>query len=198
MSSAPLPSATSQPVESGSLLVAMPMLRDANFQRTVVYIIDHDDDGTLGVVLTQPSTVDVLDLLPQWWDLAASPRRVHVGGPCERNTALGLAVGDPRADLLGLRHVSGNPGAGVFLVDLDADPKTVSKHCSALRIYAGYSGWSAGQLADEIAEGAWVVLPSVPDDLVVDEGVDLWRVVLGRQNGRLAFLSTCPEDPSLN
>lgn len=197
-SSSSLPSPAPEPVESGSLLVAMPLLRDPNFRRTVVYVVDHDATGTLGLVLTQPSSVDVLDLLPQWWELAASPRRVHVGGPCERNAALALAVGVPGVEAPGLRRVAGSVNAAVYLVDLDAEPESIARHCTGLRVFAGYSGWGPGQLDDEITEGAWIVLPGLPGDLVVDDGVDLWRRVLARQGGRLAFLSTCPDDPTLN
>src|SRR4051812_2053702 len=96
--------AAPETIEPGCLLVAMPLLRDPNFTRTVIYVLDHDETGTLGVVLTQPSTVDVLDLLPQWWELAAAPRRVYVGGPVERNSALALAVA--ANDAPGLKRVA--------------------------------------------------------------------------------------------
>ena len=71
-------------VEPGVLLVASPMLGDPNFRRTVVYVLDHRPDGTVGVVLNRPSDVTLLDVLPQWFDLASAPRTLFVGGPVGR------------------------------------------------------------------------------------------------------------------
>lgn len=182
------------PVATGVLLVAMPVLTDPNFDRTVVYVVDHGDTGTLGVVLNRPSDTELLDVLPGWWSLAAAPRTFHVGGPCETNTALCLGVGNPPTGIPGLRPVA----QPVHLVDLDADPKITGAVLDRLRIFAGYAGWAPGQLAAEIAAQAWAVVPSEPGDVVSETGAVLWRTVLRRQRGRLALLSAYIEDPSLN
>lgn len=182
------------PVRSGVLLVAMPALTDPNFDRTVVYVVDHGEHGTLGVVLNRPSETDLLEVLPGWWSLAAAPRTFHVGGPCERDTALCLGVGNPSADIPGLRPVA----SAVHLVDLDADPAVTGAGLDQLRVFAGYAGWGPGQLAAEIAATAWAVVASDPADVVGESGVALWRRVLRRQPGPLALLSAWTEDPSLN
>lgn len=182
------------PVRSGDLLVAMPVLTDPNFDRTVVYVVDHGEHGTLGVVLNRPSDTDLLEVLPGWWSLAAAPRTFHVGGPCERETALCLGVGNPPSDVPGLRPVA----QPVHLVDLDADPAVTGAVLDRLRIFAGYAGWGPDQLAAEIAVQAWAVVPSRPSDVVSEAGAGLWRSVLRRQGGRLALLSAYTEDPSLN
>jgi hypothetical protein len=65
-------------------------------------------------------------------------------------------------------------------------------------VYAGYSGWSPGQLEAEIDEGAWYVLPAQPGDVFAADPDALWRQVLRRQEGDLAFLATYPDDPTLN
>ncbi|HET6392691.1 MAG TPA: YqgE/AlgH family protein [Blastococcus sp.] len=184
-------------VQPGALLVAMPALTDPTFAGTVVYVLDHSDNGTLGVVLGRPSQVEIRDVLPGWCDLAVAPGVFHVGGPCEADTALCLAVSpDPVAeDGSPLRRVAGT----VHLVDLDSDPADLQEELSGLRVFAGYAGWSPGQLAGEIAEGAWACVPGRPDDVLSQaSGPDLWRAVLGRQTGRLAVLSTAPADPSVN
>ena len=180
----------------GSLLVAMPALADDNFTGSVVYVLDHGDNGTLGVVLGQPSEVQIRDVLPGWCDLAVEPGVFHVGGPCEADTALCLAVGAPRPGATeALRPVA----AGVHLVDLDADPEALVGQLSGLRVFAGYAGWSAGQLAAELAEGSWACIPGRPDDVLSSRsGTGLWRSVLRRQSGRLAVLSTAPVDPTAN
>jgi putative AlgH/UPF0301 family transcriptional regulator len=183
-------------VRPGSLLVAMPALADPTFAGTVVYVLDHSATGTLGVVLGRPSQVDIRDVLPGWSDLAVDPRVFHVGGPCETDTALCLAVcTDADGGDGPLRRVAGD----VHLVDLDSDPADMRAELDGLRVFAGYAGWSPGQLAGELAEGAWACVPGEPGDVLSDaSGPELWRGVMGRQSGRLAVLSTAPADPSVN
>jgi putative transcriptional regulator len=181
-------------VRAGSLLVAMPALSDPTFAGTVVYVLDHSDNGTLGVVLGRPSQVEIRDVLPGWCALAVEPCVFHVGGPCETDTALCLAVGLVPAEDSGLRRVAGD----VHLVDLDSDPAELPE-LDGLRVFAGYAGWSAGQVAGEIVEGAWACVPGRPDDVLSTlAGPELWREVMGRQSGRLAVLSTAPADPAAN
>ena len=179
----------------GGLLVALPSLSDPTFAGTVVYVLDHSDTGTLGVVLGRPSAVEIRDVLPGWCDLAVEPGVFHVGGPCETDTALCLATTSRSAPVEGLRPVAGP----VHLVDLDAEPSQLADHLTGLRVFAGYAGWSPGQLAAEIADGAWACVPGRPEDVLSQAaGPDLWRAVMGRQRGRLAVLSTAPADPSAN
>jgi putative transcriptional regulator len=184
-------------VGPGSLLVAMPSLTDPTFAGTVVFVLDHSDTGTLGVVLGRPSQVEIRDVLPGWCDLAVEPGVFHVGGPCETDTALCLATCPTASaeDRSPLRRVAGD----VYLIDLDSDPAELQDELTGLRVFAGYAGWSPGQLAGEIAEGAWACVPGHPDDVLSPAaGPDLWRSVMGRQTGRLAVLATAPADPSSN
>ncbi|MGY1724897.1 YqgE/AlgH family protein [Blastococcus sp. SYSU DS0533] len=182
-------------VRAGALLVAMPALTEPTFAGSVVYVLDHSDTGTLGVVLGQPSQVEIRDVLPGWCDLAVEPGVFHVGGPCETDTALCLGTASSGAEVTGLRPVAGD----VHLVDLDGDPDALIGQLTGLRVFAGYAGWSPGQLAGEIAEGAWACVPSRPGDVLSDlSGPELWRRVVGRQRGRLAVLSTATADPTVN
>jgi putative AlgH/UPF0301 family transcriptional regulator len=173
--------------------VALPSLSDPAFAGTVVFVLDHSDNGTLGVVLGRPSTVEIRDVLPGWCDLAVEPGVFHVGGPCETDTALCLATSALPVE--GLRPVAGD----IHLVDLDSDPAAMAGRLAGLRVFAGYAGWSPGQLAAEIAEGAWACVPGRSGDVFGDAaGPQLWRAVMGRQTGRLAVLSTAPADPGAN
>jgi putative transcriptional regulator len=185
-------------VRPGSLLVAMPSLTDPTFAGAVVYVLDHSAAGTIGVVLGRPSEVRISDVLPGWSELAVEPGVFHVGGPCETDTALCLATrtGDGPLDAdSGLRQVAGV----VHLVDLDSDPDGLDGEIGGLRVFAGYAGWSAGQLAAELAEGAWACVAGNPGDVLASAGgPELWRAVLRRQSGRLAVLSTAAADPSAN
>ena len=185
-------------VRPGSLLVALPALTDPTFAGSVVYVLDHSDTGTIGVVLGRPSEVRIGDVLPGWSELAVAPEVFHVGGPVEADTALCLATrrgSTPLPADSGLRQVAG----AVHLVDLDSDPDALAGEIGGLRVFAGYAGWSNGQLAGEIAEGAWACVAGLPGDVLTGAaGPELWRSVLRRQAGRLGVLSTAPADPSAN
>ncbi|WP_280891425.1 YqgE/AlgH family protein [Streptomyces sp. LBL] len=183
---------------TGRLLVATPALADPNFDRAVVLLLDHDEEGSLGVVLNRPTPVDVGDILEGWAGLAGEPGVVFQGGPVSLDSALGVAVipGGGSADRtpLGWRRVHGAIG----LVDLEAPPELLASALGSLRIFAGYAGWGPGQLEDELVEGAWYVVESEPGDVSSPSPERLWREVLRRQRNELAMVATYPDDPSLN
>lgn len=184
-------------VAPGSLLVAAPGLTDPNFRRTVVYMIEHRDRGSLGVVLNRPSEVQVRDVLPGWAPLASQPHAVFVGGPVDGETALCLAAlrtGQDPASVRGLVAVRGP----VALVDLESDPRALTERLRGLRVFAGYAGWDAEQLADEISRGDWIVVPALPDDVLAGNETGLWEHVLRRQGMPLALLATYPVDVRRN
>lgn len=186
---------TASGLMTGRLLVASPLLGDPNFAQAVILLIEHTADrGALGVVLNRPTPVDVAEVLPIWEPYASGPGVLFQGGPVGLDNALALAAVPGSQEPLGWQRVT--PGLG--LVDLDAPPEVLAGELSAMRIFAGYAGWGRGQLEDEVAEGAWFVVPARPSDAFVDEPDSLWRAVLRRQGGDLAMLSTYVEDPSLN
>lgn len=169
----------------GRLLVATPLLIDPNFWRTVVLLLQHDEEGSIGVVLNRPTVERVETHIPDWGPVAAKPGIVHFGGPVDPRVAIGLATG-----------IDGEPSGvpGLSLVDLEAPPGTAP---AEVRVYSGYSGWGGGQLEAEIAEGSWYVVPASPDD-PFDRPEGQWSRVLRRQKGHLALVSTFPDDVDLN
>lgn len=184
-------------VAPGTLLVAAPGLLDPNFRRTVVYIIEHRERGTLGVVLNRPSEVSLRDVLPGWEPLSSRPRSVFVGGPVEEHTALCLAALRAGNDPDKVRGLVGVRGP-VALVDLDGDPAALAPRLRGLRVFAGYSGWDAGQLDEEITRGDWIVVPALPDDVTAGHDSDLWGRVLRRQGMPISLLATFPVDVRTN
>ncbi|MGX2996936.1 YqgE/AlgH family protein [Streptomyces sp. JNUCC 64] len=182
---------------TGRLLVATPALADPNFDRAVVLLLDHDEEGSLGVVLNRPTPVDVGDVLADWGALAGEPGVVFQGGPVSLDSALALAVvpgGSGETAPLGWRPVHGAIG----LVDLETPPELLAAALGSLRIFAGYAGWGPGQLEAELREGAWYLVESEPGDVSSPTPERLWRAVLRRQRGELAMIATYPDDPSLN
>lgn len=180
----------------GRLLVATPLLVDPHFAHTVVLLLDHDDDGSLGVVLNRPTAVAVSSVLADWSNSVTAPEVLFEGGPVSTDAALALAsvpVG-PASEPVGFRRLFGATG----LIDLDTPREVLAPALTKLRVFAGYAGWGSGQLAAEVEEGSWYVVDSRPDDVFTAEPGRLWSRVLRRQPGELAWVSTKPLDPTLN
>jgi putative transcriptional regulator len=184
-------------VRAGSLLLANTDLLEPTFRRSVIYVVEHNDGGTLGVVLNRPSETAVYNVLPQWAKVAARPKTMFIGGPVKRDAALclgSLRAGVEPQGVPGLRHVSGR----MVMVDLDADPDALAPALEGVRIFAGYSGWTIGQLEGEIDRDDWIVLSALPSDVLFEQRADLWARVLRRQPLPLSMLATHPIDISRN
>lgn len=186
----------SGPPEQGALLVASPSLADPNFFRSVVFLLAHDADGTLGVVLNRPSDMPVDEVVPAWDDLAATPRVLFTGGPVQPNAAIciGRTERPEAAEAAGFAALVGSLGT----VDLHVEPEHLEVPLAEVRVFAGYAGWGEGQLYDEIAAGAWYVLEATNDDVLCDDPEHLWARVLRRQGGLLSAVARYPTDPSTN
>lgn len=179
---------------TGQLLVATPSLLDPNFARGVIFILDHDEEGALGVVINRPSELPLVAVLPSWAHAVSEPSLLFSGGPVAQDSALAIGLSTGTGPQAGFKPLIGEYG----LVDLDAAPVDLTPDLAGVRIFSGYAGWSPGQLEVEIAEGSWYVVAALARDLLDPEPESLWRTVLRRQPGELAFLSTLPDDPTMN
>jgi putative transcriptional regulator len=187
----------------GRLLVAAPPLVDPNFDRTVVLILEHGDEGGLGLVLNRRSETTIDDVFPEWRELVSSPAVVFAGGPVSTDAVIALAR---RRHERGSATVDGggddddfvNVVDGLGTIDLADDPLGVGASLTSLRVFAGYAGWAPGQLEAELVQGAWFVVTMESGDPFVDAPERLWRDVLRRQRGRLALFSNYPEDATVN
>jgi putative transcriptional regulator len=178
----------------GKLLVAAPIMREPTFARTVVSVLEHTDDGALGVVINRPGDASLIDVVPPVAELASQPAVLFAGGPVEPQAAIALGVVTTGAAPDGWRPVI-HP---LVTVDLDVDPVVLAMSLRELRVFAGYAGWSAGQLESEIAQGAWYVVESLPLDAFDALPDRLWSAVLRRQKWPLSAVATCPVDPTMN
>ncbi|MCB0953543.1 MAG: YqgE/AlgH family protein [Microthrixaceae bacterium] len=175
------------------LLVSVPALPDDNFDRTVVYMIDHEDSGAIGVVLNRPTGSEVPEELrigPAW----ASPPVVFSGGPVSPEAVIMLG----RRQLGARQRGASAVGGTVAVLSADAVADREVEGVDLLRAYAGYAGWGPSQLDGELSAGVWVVLDALPDDVFSAEPQNLWRRVLSRGGGRLAAIARHPDDPSVN
>lgn len=175
----------------GSLLVATPRLDDPNFTRTVIVMLEHSEEGALGLVLNRPTDLPVVDAVPEWADQVADPEVVFGGGPVQPGAAFVLGERPVAERTDGFELVFEQIGV--------VDPYGEAPHdVGRVRVFSGYAGWSAGQLEGEIAEDAWWVLPAEPEDVFAPRPEDLWFDVLARQPGRLRWYANYPDDPAVN
>lgn len=191
----------------GRLLVAEPTLDDPNFRRTVVYLIEHSEGGALGLVLNRPGEVPVHEAVPVWAPYVDGIEYVFVGGPVSPEGAICLArcpSAGPQESLFEgtpehepdelFKPITTTIGA----VDLHGDPSDAPGGISAMRIFAGYAGWSGGQLELELESGGWYIVDARDDDVFTDRPEQLWRDVLARQRGALRAVAFHPDDPRVN
>ena len=174
---------------AGQLLVASPRLVDPNFARTVVVLLNHDDQGAMGLVINRPTEMSVADYLPEWVDRLASPPVVFYGGPVEQSVAIGLRESHGAGE-------GATPIAGLGMVNFQEDEEEQKE--GRVRVFAGYAGWGPGQLEEEIEEESWITLPAFARDVFSAAPDELWAEVLSRQGGQIALLASMPLDPELN
>jgi putative transcriptional regulator len=184
---------------AGKLLVASPTLESPTFFRTVIAMLEHNREGALGVVINRPGDASLLEVVPPVADIASAPAVLFSGGPVEPNVAIALGVVEPSVMSGGLQSEAWRPVVGPLVtVDLDYDPTHLAASLTDLRVFAGYAGWTGGQLEAEIADGAWFVVDRFPGDAFVDFPDRLWSSVLRRQPWPLRAVADFPIDPTMN
>jgi putative transcriptional regulator len=174
----------------GQLLVSSPALVDPNFRRTVVLIAHHDEDGAMGLVLTRPSDVKVVDAVPALEGVVEEGAVVSVGGPVQPEAFMVLC------DFEDVDEAAARVIGDVGFMPAEAEPEELS--IRRMRVFAGYAGWGAGQLEDELEEPSWIVVAAEPEDAFVTDPDALWRTALHRKGGKYTLIASMPFDPSLN
>jgi putative transcriptional regulator len=176
----------------GQLLVAAPSLQDPNFFRTVVLIVEHNEEGAMGIVLNRATDTGLDEAVPDLLDVPGIEETVHAGGPVQPHTVILVAeFTDPEAET---PLVVGSVGVVGADTDLDELPASIIRG----RAFAGYAGWGPGQLEGEVGEEAWFTVQPLPEDLLADEPDSLWSSVLERKGGWHRVVARMPADPSLN
>ena len=176
----------------GQLLIAGPSLEDPNFWRTVVLVVEHNEDGALGLVLNRPSETTVGEVVPQLAELVDPAEEVLVGGPVQPGSVIVLAdFQEPEAAALIAFD-------GVGVMGSDAEPADLVTRVRTARAFAGYAGWGPGQLDGEVERGDWILEPARVHDAFSTSPRELWVDVLSRKGGSYALLARMPEDPSTN
>jgi putative transcriptional regulator len=166
---------------------------DGNFRRTVVYLTEYNDKGALGFILNRPLDYKVEDLVldfPQFNDLA------FFGGPVATNTIHYIhKVGHILDDSVEINEGIFWGGDFTKLKTLISEKLITEKD---IRFYVGYSGWSAGQLEDEIINGAWIIAQIDSNYIFKFKNIDLWKKVLENKGDNYEIIAQMPETFYLN
>ncbi|MDP8943683.1 MAG: YqgE/AlgH family protein [Actinomycetota bacterium] len=176
----------------GQLLIAHPRLLDPNFERTVVLVVEHGDEGAMGLVLNRRSLVPVAKAAPELAGLVDPLEPVHVGGPVAPDGLIVLAEFEDPSDAALI--VSGDFG----LVGAEEEHGAMTGVTRRARVFAGHAGWAPGQLDAELEADGWIVERPEPDEILSEEPESLWGAVLDRKGGQYALLARMPPDPSVN
>ena len=164
-------------VKKGVLLVASPSLNDPNFRETVVLIVEHGSEGTLGLILNRSTKVLLSEALPDLTVLKGTSYRLFAGGPVQPTLLLLLfRLKDPPADARSVFdgvYVGGTPKVLEGII-------TRAKPTETFRVFAGFASWAPGQLGYEMLQGAWATLPPDSSDIFDKDPATLWQDCLSR------------------
>lgn len=178
--------------EKGCLLISEPHLPDNNFDRSVIYLCEHNEKGSFGLVLNKSSEFSLGELVPQ----IDSSFNVGIGGPVENNTLHYLHRNSPMIDS-SITLGDNIKWGGDFTQIIDWIKSDGLEE--DILFFVGYSGWSEGQLQEEIERNSWIVFPDATEQLVFDtRRNNLWKAVLKEMGGRFSVFANYPSDPRLN
>ncbi len=181
-------------LHEGQLLVASSRLLDNNFVKTVILMVQHSDQGALGLVVNRPTSKTVEEL---WREVSDSPCQsrhpTYLGGPVSGPL---MAVHTSRK----FAEIEILPGVFFTAKKENLDQLVLQKK-HPFKIFAGHAGWGPGQLEHEIEEGAWIVAPASAEFVFFD-GTDLWEEVTKQRDRSMLEsvlkIKNIPEDPSVN
>jgi putative transcriptional regulator len=181
-------------LEKGSILISEPFIEDPNFKRSVVLLVEHNEEGSVGFVLNQRTDLAVNMVMEE---LSSVTTSLFQGGPVEQDR---LNYIHTREDIEGSDEIL--PGiyfGGQFEHILTALDQGIY-NTKEFKFFIGYSGWAPGQLASEIEEKSWIVASLNSQDIIDHDLIenDLWKKAIQRSGGKNILLANSPDAPYLN
>jgi len=184
-------------VTPGCFLISRPAMLDPNFDGTVVMVCTHDEDGTVGLTINRPLDVPMEQVLPDADYLHDAGVPLLWGGPVGTDavhvlsSASSSSLEDDAEDTLPLLP-GVNFGGGLELV------REVFQSKGHLRFFLGYSGWSPGQLDEELAADGWFVVPGDVAEVWTSDWRLLWERLMAKLNPEFGWMREIPENPEVN
>ena len=177
----------------GKILISEPFLRDATFGRSVILLIDHTDEGTMGLIINKPLPIFVNDIIKEFKYIDDIP--LYKGGPVATDTLFYLHT---LADIPGAIPIS----KGLYLNgDFDEIKKYIlqgNKVDRYIRFFLGYSGWESEQLSTELKENTWLVSKEENAYLMNGDTKDMWKQALEKLGSKYETWSRFPQVPTFN
>ncbi len=182
------------PPGKGDLLISEPYLPDPNFERSVILLCEHNEEGSFGFVLNQKSKLSLAEVIE---DAPDAELPLFIGGPVQQDTLhfihRSAKLSEESREIAEGVYWGGDFEQLLFLLD------TGQISADEVRIFIGYSGWSPGQLVDELEAKSWIVNKNTRPEFIFDYSYDeLWREILKNMGGRYRMFSNFPTDPRLN
>lgn len=175
------------------MLISEPFLPDPNFERTVVLLCEHNEEGSFGFVINKPSILKIAEVMEEASHLDDI---VFVGGPVQQDT---LHFLHRNTSITNAVKIQDDIYWGGDFQSLMTQLNTSVIKSADIRFYLGYSGWGQGQLESELQEDSWIVCDFVDDALLFDtDPTVIWKKALDNMGGRFSVYSNYPVDPRLN
>jgi putative transcriptional regulator len=179
--------------EKGRLLASEPYLADPNFERTIILLTEHNHEGSVGFVLNKPSESSVTEIME---DIKNIHSTVYIGGPVQQDTLHFIHRNPDISDSIEVTEGifwGGNFDQILLFIE------TKQLNVSDIKFFLGYSGWSPGQLEEELNLNSWIVSNQVTQDLIFETPSEMmWKKSLQSLGGRFSVYSNYPVDPSMN
>lgn len=180
-------------VQRGRLLLSEPYLADPNFERTVILLTEHNEEGSVGFILNKPSESRVSEVME---DLQGFDARIFIGGPVQQDTLHFIHRFSGLEDAIEIGqglYWGGNFEQLVSLIE------TEQLSITDIKFFLGYSGWATGQLDEELKINSWIVSDRSTQELIFETDPDaMWKKALQDLGGRFSVYSNYPADPRMN
>lgn len=183
-------------LKKGIFLIADPKLRDPNFSQTVILLCEHNDQGTLGVVVNRPTTLRLSEAIPNLDGAHSTSDVIYSGGPVQPDHIMTLYRADEQVPES--EHVADGMYLGGSLAILEDMLASSSSSTHSIRAYVGYAGWSSNQLESELGESSWKLVPADQKFVFDMEPARVWSTLLASLGEEYAIYASMPADPTMN
>jgi putative transcriptional regulator len=177
----------------GKALVAEPFLRDENFRRSIVFLVEHNDDGTIGFVLNKPVNIPITQVLDDFPELDTN---ISMGGPVSNNSIHYIhTLGDIVPNSIEVKDGIYWGGDYEIIRDMVSNGMVDKRQ---LKFFLGYSGWYPNQLKSELSQNSWIVTDLKPSIIMREKMEDFWEDVLISLGDKYKVWLNAPESPGFN
>ena len=180
----------------GSLLIANPVLPDPNFSRTVILLCNHNEQGSFGLVINRTTKLKAPDLFSNVDILNTYNKKIYLGGPVSQSMVFFLCRSS--CGISEFDEICPGVYLGNSLETLQEFYPKIENPEQNIRFYLGYSGWSGGQLAEEMEQNSWLIQNSGEQFVFFDSEAMIWPEVINSLGEKYKYLIKAPVNPQWN